>query len=103
MGLKFSFLILTLITFSFCKPTSLSDGVIVTNMDERNWTNQPEKYPLAAINYEDGYENLLISVSASGEVLGIKRSGSFPSHLLPTESRLRVAKPLFSDSRLYRE
>jgi hypothetical protein len=44
-------------------PAATADGVAIIQVDKDLWNIRPENQQVAAINYENGYENMLISVS----------------------------------------
>jgi hypothetical protein len=72
-------------------PFAAADGVMII-MDHDLLYLQPEQSQLAAINYEDGMENLLISVSPGGNFTGDRAVWIFPVPARPENVKIDVLK-----------
>ena len=80
-------------------PYAAADGMIFV-ADRDMWYLQPEQNQLAAINYEDGMENLLISVSPGADLAGDRAAWVFPVPADPANVKVDVLKnyPRFTGS-----
>ena len=72
-------------------PYAAADGMIFIE-DRDMWSLQPEQNQAAAIHYEDGMENLLISVSPGSDFKGDKAVWIFPVPAAPGSVKIDVLK-----------
>jgi len=73
-------------------PAVAADGVAIYNDDNDRWNLRPENQQLAAINYENGYENLLLSVTLDDTVRGNHTIWIFPIPAKPEDVSIDVLK-----------
>jgi hypothetical protein len=81
-------LVLVLLLLS---PYVAADGMMFIE-DRDMWSLQPEQNQIAAINYEDGMENLLISVSPGSDFKGTRAVWIFPVPAAPGTVKTDVLK-----------
>ena len=72
-------------------PAVLADGVVLT-YDRDMWNLASENQQLAAINYKDGFENMLISISLNDDIHGEKAVWMFPVPVKPDDVVIDVLK-----------
>ena len=72
-------------------PYAAADGMMFIE-DKDMWSLQPEQNQIAAVNYEDGMENLLISVSPGSEFVGSRAVWIFPVPAAPGTVKTDVLK-----------
>jgi hypothetical protein len=72
-------------------PHALADGMLYI-ADRDMWYLQPEENQLAAIHYEDGMENLLVSVSPGANFTGDHAVWIFPVPAAPDKVKIDVLK-----------
>ena len=94
---------LILLFLAFVIPPVLADGMAFKGEQDR-WILQPENMQLAAINYENGYENLLLSVTLEKSVQGNKTVWIFPVPAQPEKIGIDIVKgyPRFAGKTLDR-
>lgn len=73
-------------------PAVAADGVAITQDDNDRWNLRPENQQLAAINYENGYENLLLSVTLDDTIRGNHTVWIFPVPAKPEDVSVDVLK-----------
>lgn len=80
-------------------PYAAADGMIFVG-DRDMWYLQPEQNQMAAIHYEDGMENLLISVSPGTDFKGERAVWIFPVPAAPETVKVDILKnyPRFTGS-----
>ncbi|MCK9631487.1 MAG: hypothetical protein M0R30_07570 [Methanoregula sp.] len=95
------FFLLLLLTF-LVLPVS-ADGMAFKGLEDR-WSLQPETMQLAAINYENGYENLLLSVTLENSIRGNKTVWIFPVPAQPEQIEIDMVRgyPRFGGKNLDR-
>ena len=75
----------------FIAPYAAADGMMFIE-DADMWYLQPEENQVAAIHYEDGMENLLISVSPGSDFKGERAVWIFPVPAAPEAVKIDVLK-----------
>lgn len=83
-------LVVALAVLFFC-PIIFADGMFFI-YDDDSWNLRSENQQLAAINYEDGFENMLISVDIGEEVSGEKAVWVFPVPSSPDKVTIDILK-----------
>lgn len=83
--------------FLFFIPFVTADGMMYVQ-DQDLWSLQNEQQQVAAINYENGFENLLISINPGRDLKGTKGIWIFPVPAAPDKITIDVVKgyPYFS-------
>lgn len=81
------FIILTLLLI----PSVLSDGGLIIH-DQDLWGMADEEQQLAAINYKDGFQNMILTVETSEELRGDKVVWIFPVPAAPEKTLINIVK-----------
>jgi hypothetical protein len=90
---KISFILVLLLLFSFIfvPPVFADGGLVIYDPDMFGWELQDMDQQLCAINYENGFENMLLSVDVS-ELHGEKAVWIFPVPAEPDKTVIDIIK-----------
>ncbi|MEM0360422.1 MAG: hypothetical protein QXK06_03770 [Candidatus Diapherotrites archaeon] len=84
-------LLLILMVSVFSTP-AFADGMAVSRRLDGLWGLHPEKQQVAAINFKDGFQNMLISIDLDSEVRGEKAVWIFPVPASPEKVVIDIHK-----------
>jgi len=78
-------------SFVFISPVSADGGIVIYDPDMFRWELQDMDQQLCAINYENGFENMLLSVDVS-DLHGEKAVWIFPVPAKPDKTVIDIIK-----------